>query len=81
VKRAGIRWGGKIEGTYLDGAVKDAGVSGRARVGDEGVDLAEVLDHVLDELLRGLVLVDLELVCLGLYIHSLPSASLHLIRC
>lgn len=50
----------------FDGAVEDARVGGGTGVGDEGVDLAEVLDDVLDELLAGLVLVDLELVGLGL---------------
>lgn len=34
----------------LDGGIQDAGVGGAARVGDEDVDAAEVLDHGLDEL-------------------------------
>ena len=50
----------------LDGAVEDARVGGGAGVGNEGVDLAEVGNDVLDELLARLVLVDLALVGLGL---------------
>jgi hypothetical protein len=55
----------------LDGAVEDAGVGGGTGVGDEGVDLAEVGNDVLDELLAGLVAVDLALVGLGLDAVSL----------
>jgi len=67
---------GAVEGTVqvdlnnvvpgLDGAVEDARVGGGTGVGDEGIDLAEVGNDVLDELLAGLVAVDLALVGLGL---------------
>lgn len=67
---------GAVEGTVqvdldnvvpgLDGAVEDTRVGGGTGVGDEGVDLAELGNDILDELLAGLVLVDLALVGLGL---------------
>lgn len=67
---------GAVEGTVqvdlddvvpgLDGAVKDARVGGGTSVGNEGIDLAEVGNDVLDELLAGLVAVNLALVGLGL---------------
>jgi hypothetical protein len=41
----------------LDGAVEDAGVGGGTSVGNEGIDLAEVGNDILDELLDALVLV------------------------
>jgi len=38
----------------LDGTVQDATVGGPTGVGDEGIDLAKVGDHVLDQLLHAL---------------------------
>ena len=49
----------------LDGGVEDARVGGAARVGDEDVDAAEVLDHVADELLDVLVVAHVALVGFG----------------
>ena len=49
----------------LDGAIKDAGVCGAAGVGDEGVDLAELLDDVGDELFDTAVVADVALVGFG----------------
>ena len=49
-----------------DRGVQDAVVGRLAGVGDEDVDLAEVLDDVLDELLDAVVAVDLALVGFGL---------------
>lgn len=46
----------------LDAAVEDTGVGGSAGVGDEGVDLAEILDDVLDELVNALVVTDIAFV-------------------
>lgn len=67
---------GAVEGTVqvnvddvvpgLDGAVKDTRVGSSTSVGDEGINLAELLDHVGDELCAVLVLVDLALVGLDL---------------
>ena len=50
----------------LDGGVEDAVVGSLSGVGDEDIDLAKVLDDVLDELLDVGVVVDLALVCLDL---------------
>lgn len=50
----------------LDGAVQDTRVSGGTGVGDEGIDLTELLDDIGDELGAVLVLVDLALVGLDL---------------
>lgn len=50
----------------LDGAVQETAARRTARVGDEAVDLAKVLDHVLDELLHALPVADIALVGLGL---------------
>jgi hypothetical protein len=50
----------------LDGPIEDTAVGGAARVGDEGVDLAEVLDDLLDEGVDVLPAADVELVGLAL---------------
>ena len=50
----------------LNGSVEDTVVGSLSSVGDEDIDLAEVLDDVLDELLALSVLVDLALVGLDL---------------
>ena len=67
---------GAVEGTgqvglddlvpLLNGSVEDTVVGSLSGVGDEDIDLAEVLDDVLDELLALSVLVDLALVGLDL---------------
>lgn len=50
----------------LDSGIEDTVVGGTASVGDEDIDLAEVLDHVLDQLLDVLVVANVALVALGL---------------
>ena len=50
----------------LHAALEDAAVCGTAGVGDEGVDLAEVLDHVADEGRYALPVADVALVGLDL---------------
>ena len=67
---------GAVEGTgqvglddllpVLDGAVEDTAGGGAAGVGDEGVDLAKLLDHVVDEVLDALPATDVALVGLDL---------------
>lgn len=49
----------------LDARIQDARVGRAARVGDEDVDLAEVVDHVFDELLDFGVVADVAFVGLG----------------
>ena len=49
----------------LDARIEDAGVGGPARVGDEDVDAAEVLDDVVDQLLDVLVVAHVALVGFG----------------
>lgn len=51
----------------VDGAVQETAARRSARIGDEAVDLAKVLDHVLDELLHALPAANVALVSLGLY--------------
>ena len=68
---------GAVEGTvqvglddivpFLDRGVQDAAVGGAAGVGDEGVDLAEFLDHFVDQLLHVVVFADVALVGFGLH--------------
>lgn len=50
----------------LDSGIKDTVVGSLSSVGDEDIDLAKVLDNILDELLDVGVVVDLALVCLDL---------------
>lgn len=50
----------------LDGAVKDTGVGSLSSVGDESVNLAEILDDLVDETLDRLVAGDVHLVGLAL---------------
>ena len=50
----------------LDGGIEDTTVGGTASVGDEDVDLAEVLDDLGDQLLDFVVVTDIGLVRLGL---------------
>lgn len=67
---------GAVEGTgqiglddfvpVFDGAVQDAGVGGSASVGNEAIDLAEVLDDVLNKLIDAVVGTDVTFVGLGL---------------
>ena len=49
----------------LDAGVQDPGVGGPARVGDEDVDAAEILNHVVDQLLHILVIAHVALVGFG----------------
>lgn len=49
-----------------NGSIKDAAVGGTASVGDERVNLAEVLDDVLDETLNALPVTNITLVGLNL---------------
>lgn len=50
----------------LDGALEDAAVGGAAGVGNEGIDLAKVLDYGLDKVVDVFPVTDVALVCLAL---------------
>ena len=49
----------------LDAGVQDAGVGSPARVGDEDVNAAEILNHIVDQLLHVLVIAHVALVGFG----------------
>lgn len=61
-------------GPVGDGAIKDTTVGGAASVGDEGIDLAEVLDCVVDKLLHALPVADVALV--GLHLDTVGLGEL-----